>query len=50
MGDKDSAVEGHLSEAAGASQEARGGVKREVRPRIEENAKALDEASGKPKR
>jgi uncharacterized protein YjbJ (UPF0337 family) len=50
VGDKDSAVDGHLSEAAGASQESRGGDKHEVRPRLEETAKALEESAGKPKR
>jgi hypothetical protein len=49
VGDQDSVVDGHLSEAAGASQEARGGDKRDIRPRLEEKAKALDQAASKPK-
>lgn len=47
VGDKDSVVDGHLSGAAGATQEPRGGKPEDVRPRLEEASKALSDAAAK---
>jgi hypothetical protein len=49
VGDKDSVVEGHLSGAAGATQEPRGGKPEDVRPELEERAKELTDDAGKDK-
>jgi uncharacterized protein YjbJ (UPF0337 family) len=40
VGDKDSTVEGHLSNIAGNTQDAFGGEAEEVRPKLEEAAKS----------
>src|SRR6185437_16927144 len=46
VGGTDSVVEGHLSAAAGSTQEARGGSAGDVRPRLHEHAKELAEGAG----
>jgi hypothetical protein len=46
VGDAESVVDGHLSGAAGSTQEARGGSAGDVRPRLGEHAKELTERAG----
>jgi hypothetical protein len=46
VGNTDSVVDGHLSGAAGNTQEARGGESGDVRPRLSEHAKELSEQAG----
>lgn len=46
VGKTDSVVDGHLSGAAGSTQEARGGRPGDVRPRLGEHAKELADQAG----